>query len=99
MGRIASLKSTFTVITSDNPRFENPRKICGQIEKGFLKNNYCIVLDRRKAIESAIKLKEKYNNCAILVAGKGHEDYQIVQNRKIPFKDKWIIKELLKDKR
>ncbi len=99
MGRIASFKSTFTFITSDNPRFEDPRKICKQIEKGFSKNNYCIVIDRRKAIKLALRLKEKYSNCAVLIAGKGHEDYQIIKNRKIPFKDRKVIKELLKDKR
>jgi UDP-N-acetylmuramoyl-L-alanyl-D-glutamate--2,6-diaminopimelate ligase len=94
MGSIASRLADFTIITSDNPRSEDPLEICRQIEKGFSRKNYSIVLDRRQAIRRALKLKVKYANCCLLVAGKGHEDYQIVGDERIPFKDSVVIREL-----
>jgi len=104
MGQVASRCADFTFITSDNPRHENPLKICGQIEKGFSKNNYSVVAERRKAIEGAIELFNKSNSkgnrqadreTCLLVAGKGHEDYQIVGARRIPFKDSRVIREIV----
>jgi len=108
MGRIASLKADFTFITSDNPRSEDPSKICFQIKKGFKKKNYLVVVDRRKAIKKGIKffLKNKVGNPAyakasagkscLLIAGKGHEDYQIIRDKRIPLSDKKVVKQLLK---
>ena len=96
MGRIASLKADFTFITSDNPRSEEPSAICSQIKKGFKKKNYLVVLDRYKAIKGAIKFfhQNKTNNSCLLIAGKGHEDYQIIRDKRIPFSDKGIVKQL-----
>ena len=110
MGRIAAKEADFTFITSDNPRSEDPGKICLQIEKGFKKNNYLIIVDRRKAIREAIKvfLKNRAGNPCLLIAGKGHENYQIISAKggpasgwggkvkKVPFSDKRVVKELLK---
>jgi len=108
MGQIASLKADFTFITSDNPRSEDPSKICFQIERGFKKKNYLVVPDRYKAIEKAIKFffKSKGKNppyakalgdkSCLLIAGKGHEDYQIIKDKRIPFSDQRIVKQLLK---
>jgi len=98
MGRVASLKADFTFITSDNPRSEDSSKICSQIEKGFKNKNYLVVVDRYKAIGQAIKffLKNKSNNSCLLIAGKGHEDYQIIKGKRIPFSDKRIVKQFLK---
>ena len=98
MGQISSLKSDFTFITSDNPRSEEPLEICSQIEKGFKTKNYSVIVDRRKAIEAAIKffLQNKSKNSCLLIAGKGHEDYQIIKDKRIPFSDKKIVKQLLK---
>lgn len=97
MGRISCDYADFTFITSDNPRSEDPAGISSQIEKGFRKNNYSIILDRKKAIEKAIGLSkaQEYKNCAVLVAGKGHEDMQICGKVKIPFKDSRVIKQLI----
>lgn len=97
MGQIAACEADFSFITSDNPRNEEPGKICSQIEKGFKKNNYLIIVDRRKAIREAIKvfLKDKAPKSCLLIAGKGHENYQIIKDKKIPFKDKRVVKELL----
>ncbi|MCM8773976.1 MAG: UDP-N-acetylmuramoyl-L-alanyl-D-glutamate--2,6-diaminopimelate ligase, partial [Candidatus Omnitrophica bacterium] len=97
MGKIASKLADFTIVTSDNPRDENPLDICEDIRRGFLYDNYSIVLDREEAIRDAIKLKDSYCNCALLVAGKGHEDYQIFKDKKIPFKDKFVIDKILNE--
>jgi UDP-N-acetylmuramoyl-L-alanyl-D-glutamate--2,6-diaminopimelate ligase len=96
MGRVASRYADFSFITSDNPRSEDPIKICFQIEKGFTSKNYSIIVDRYQAIKAAIRMKRGRRSCAILVAGKGHEDYQIVRETKIPFKDQEVIANLIK---
>ncbi|MCM8786726.1 MAG: UDP-N-acetylmuramoyl-L-alanyl-D-glutamate--2,6-diaminopimelate ligase [Candidatus Omnitrophica bacterium] len=101
MGRVADKYADFTFITSDNPRSENPILICKQIEKGFSGKNYKITIDRKCAIKEAINLwKKKFkkgNKCCILVAGKGHENCQIIKDKKIPFKDSKIIRTILKN--
>jgi len=94
MGRIASLGADYSIITSDNPRSENPYTICRQIQKGAPKRNQEIILDRKKAIIRAIRLKK--NNTAVLIAGKGHENYQIFKNKTLKFSDKKIVNSLIK---
>jgi len=94
MGKIASLYADFSIITSDNPRNEDPRKILEEIKKGFIRNNFTTVVDRKKAIEKALKLKRK-NDC-VLIAGKGHERYQIIGEKRIPFDDCKVVKNFLK---
>lgn len=102
MGKISSTYAYFTFITSDNPRSEDPVLISSQIESGFFNKNYAVVLDRRKAIFQAIKLfyREKSagqnKKICLLVAGKGHEDYQIIGNKKILFNDSCTIKEIIR---
>jgi UDP-N-acetylmuramoyl-L-alanyl-D-glutamate--2,6-diaminopimelate ligase len=85
MGRCATTLSDYVIITSDNPRNENPRTIINDIKKGLTKNNYEIIVDRKMAIEHAIKLAKPGDS--VLIAGKGHEDYQIIRNKKIYFSD------------
>lgn len=102
MGQVAYRYADFSFITSDNPRRENPSEICRQIKEGFTKKNYRIVLDRKKAIKESIDLLAKYKDkpnseTCLLVAGKGHEDYQIIKDKKIAFKDSRIIRSLIKD--
>ncbi|MCM8830929.1 MAG: UDP-N-acetylmuramoyl-L-alanyl-D-glutamate--2,6-diaminopimelate ligase [Candidatus Omnitrophica bacterium] len=100
MGRVADKYADFTFITSDNPRSEEPLLICKQIEKGFSSKNYKILIDRKHAIREAINLwkkKFKRGNSCVLVAGKGHESYQIIKDKKIPFKDSNIIRTILKN--
>ncbi|MBO6195176.1 MAG: UDP-N-acetylmuramoyl-L-alanyl-D-glutamate--2,6-diaminopimelate ligase [Bacilli bacterium] len=94
MGRLSGILSDYTIITSDNPGTEDPNKICLEIESGIkeITNNYEIVIDREKAIKKAIKIANKED--IILLAGKGHENYQIIGEEKIPFSEKDIIKEL-----
>jgi len=93
MGKIASDNSDKVIITSDNPRNEEPMLIIDEIIKGIKKKNYIVIEDRAKAIEFAIKDSPK--NSVILIAGKGHEDYQIIGNEKKHFSDQEIAKEIL----
>ena len=96
MGRIASLGADFSFITSDNPRAEDPLAISRQIEEGFGSHcNYRVILSRRKAIKQALAKQEKYPQAALLIAGKGHENYQLKGGRKIPFNDAEVVKEIL----
>ncbi len=107
MGQISCRLADFTVITSDNPRSENPEAICRQVEEGFDKNNYSVVADREKAIKEAMDVFLKSSPACrqaglksaatcLLVAGKGHEDCQIIGSRKIPFKDSEVIRKFLR---
>ncbi len=93
MGKIVSKYADYGIITSDNPRKEDPYKICKDIEKGIAKDNYTVVIDRTEAIEKGIKLAK--HDVAVLVAGKGHEDYQVFADHKVRFSDREFIKKLL----
>ncbi len=86
MGEVASKLADFSVITSDNPRSENPQVIASEIVKGVSSNNYRIILDRAEAIKEAIFMAQKDD--IILIAGKGHETTQIFKDRRIPFDDR-----------
>ena len=91
MGAISEKYSDFSIITSDNPRFENPLIILNDIEKGFKnKSSYKIIEDRKEAIIFAIKMSKKDD--IVLIAGKGHENYQIISGEKKYFDDKEIVK-------
>jgi UDP-N-acetylmuramoyl-L-alanyl-D-glutamate--2,6-diaminopimelate ligase len=95
MGKIATRKSTLAIITSDNPRTENPAEIIKQIEAGVEPqyfSKYTSIPDRREAIKMAIKFAEPKD--IILVAGKGHENYQEINGVKNPFDDQETIVEL-----
>ncbi len=94
MGKIVSELADTIVITNDNPRTEDPVSIANEIASGITdKNNLSIVLDRKKAIQSTIEQATKLD--VILVAGKGHEDYQIIDNIKYHFDDVKISLESL----
>ncbi|HID92472.1 MAG TPA: UDP-N-acetylmuramoyl-L-alanyl-D-glutamate--2,6-diaminopimelate ligase, partial [bacterium (Candidatus Stahlbacteria)] len=94
MGKIATKLSDFVIITSDNPRGENPDKIIDEIIKGVVDKNYKVIPERSKAIEYGIRLAGKDD--IVLVAGKGHEDYQEIEGNKIPFNDRKFVQEILK---
>lgn len=74
------------VVTSDNPRTENPESILEEIKAGFLKNKFVAIVDRRKAIEYAIQNAKAED--MVLLLGKGHEDYQIIGKEKFHFDDR-----------
>jgi len=97
MGNIATKKSTLAIITSDNPRTEDPAAIIREIEAGVEPQNfskYTSIPDRREAIKMAIKFAEPKD--IVLVAGKGHETYQEINGVKHHFDDKETINELWK---
>ncbi len=111
MGEAAAFYSDLTIVTSDNPRLEDPLAIIAEIEKGIDGNKirktapnnlsvhrnvhcYAIIPDRRKAIEIAIM--EAQPEDIVLIAGKGHEDYQIIGTKKISFDDRIVAAQALK---
>jgi UDP-N-acetylmuramoyl-L-alanyl-D-glutamate--2,6-diaminopimelate ligase len=95
MGAIAACLSDFAVLTSDNPRSEDPTEIMRMIEKGFPRDSsrYMLVPDRREAIRAAIERASDLDT--VVIAGKGHETYQIVGDLKLPFDDRAVARELL----
>ena len=97
MGEISAKLSDFTVITSDNPRFENPVQILRDIEKGIYKvtNNYAVIPDRYEAIKYAMELASPKDS--VLLCGKGHEDYIIKNDKKIPFDEREIVKNIIEN--
>jgi UDP-N-acetylmuramoyl-L-alanyl-D-glutamate--2,6-diaminopimelate ligase len=94
MGSIVERKSDLAIVTSDNPRTENPVTIIEDIKKGLKLQNHQVIPDRREAIHRAIQIAEK--NDIILIAGKGHEDYQILKDRTIHFDDREVAAEAMK---
>jgi UDP-N-acetylmuramoyl-L-alanyl-D-glutamate--2,6-diaminopimelate ligase len=99
MGEVAGNLSDLTILTSDNPRSEDPLDIISDIEKGIKKTgtkNYEIVPDRKEAIKHALSVGERGDY--ILVAGKGHENYQVIKDKIIPFKDADVIRSILEIK-
>jgi len=100
MGKIGKELSDILIITSDNPRTEDPEIILDHIEKGVYQAGkqekpYHRIADRTEAIRKAIRTAN--NNDTILIAGKGHEDYQIIGTTKHPFDDREIAREALKE--
>ena len=95
MGRVACKYSDRVVVTSDNPRFEDPLAIISEIEDGIKGAfaNYDIVPDRKGAIKKALDLAGRGD--VVVIAGKGHEKCQIIKDEKMPFDDCKIVKELL----
>ena len=96
MGNVAERYSDIVVITSDNPRWEDPRQIIEDILQGVRdKRKVLVEVDRREAIKKALKMAKEGD--LILVAGKGHEDYQEVEGKRYPFDDRKVVRELLKE--
>ena len=112
MGEVAGRLSDLVVLTSDNPRTEDPLLILGEVEKGFkkigleawaseglktwrAKKGYLKIPDRREAIRMAVRLARPSD--VVLIAGKGHEDYQIIGTKKFPFDDRIEARKALED--
>jgi UDP-N-acetylmuramoyl-L-alanyl-D-glutamate--2,6-diaminopimelate ligase len=94
MGKVATELSDFTLITSDNPRSEKPENIIKDIIRGIKKNNYLVVLERRKAIRKAMSLAKSGD--IVLLAGKGHENYQVLNGRTMHFDDREEVRRCLR---
>ena len=95
MGEISGRIADFTIITSDNPRTEDPNKIVEQIEEGMKKTNgkYEVIVDRTEAIKEAIKMATKRD--IVILAGKGHEPYQEINGEKHPFDERVIVRDII----
>jgi len=97
MGYIASALSTKAILTSDNPRSEDPDTIITEVENGVEPQNYKKILtitDRKQAIKTACQLANSGD--IILIAGKGHETYQEIKGERFDFDDFKIVQETLK---
>ncbi len=99
MGKVALKLADYSIITSDNPRSEDPEEIIFQIEEGIKEaggekeRDYLVIVDRREAIKEALGRVKKED--ALLIAGKGHERIQIFKDRTVEFKDRKVVQELL----
>jgi len=93
MAKAACDLADYSIVTSDNPRSEEPQAIIEEIITGFTKGNYEIFVDRREAIGRALEMAQKGQT--VLIAGKGHEDYQIFKDRTIHFDEREVVKECL----
>ena len=98
MGEISGKVADYTIITSDNPRTEDPKLIVNEIEEGIkkTKGKYEVIVDRTEAIKKAIKMANK--NDIIVLAGKGHEPYQEINGVKYPFDERIIVNEIINKK-
>jgi UDP-N-acetylmuramyl tripeptide synthase len=118
MGEITGRLADLPVLTSDNPRSEDPLAIIAEVEEGLIaagrdrieyrdassekfaekfragsvKDAYIVEPDRRSAIRAALKIAAAGD--AVLIAGKGHEDYQLVGGRELPFDDRAVVREI-----
>ncbi len=97
MGKIVEERSDIAIVTSDNPRTEDPLAIIEDIKKGLTGDNHIIIPDRREAVYRAIELAQKDD--IVLIAGKGHEDYQVLGTKKVHFDDREIALEALQQLR
>jgi UDP-N-acetylmuramoyl-L-alanyl-D-glutamate--2,6-diaminopimelate ligase len=93
MGAIAERDADIAVVTSDNPRTESPAAILDEIERGMPARKHVRIEDRRAAIAHALSIAT--DDDVILLAGKGHETYQVIGTEKHPFNEKAIVNDLL----
>ena len=93
MGHIAEKNADIAIVTSDNPRSEPPDEIIEDICQGM--SEPIRVIDRKQAICQALEYAQP--NDVILIAGKGHEDYQEIKGKRIPFEDRAVVRELYKE--
>ena len=97
MGRVSSMEADKIIVTSDNPRYENPKDILKSIVLGVKikdKQKVKVIPNRREAIKFAVVNLEAGNQ--LLITGKGHEEYQDIKGKKYKFSDKVEIKKCLK---
>ncbi|MGV2794779.1 UDP-N-acetylmuramoyl-L-alanyl-D-glutamate--2,6-diaminopimelate ligase, partial [Clostridium perfringens] len=99
MGKIAARLSGYVIVTSDNPRTEDPELIlkdieAGREEDGVPRERYELIVDRREAIQKAIEMASPED--VVLIAGKGHETYQVIGKEVPDFDDRIVAKEAIR---
>ena len=95
MGEVVDRNADHAIITSDNPRKENPDAIIAEVEKGFCSNHFEKIVDRAQAIARAIELAQPRD--IVLIAGKGHENYQEFADHTVPFEDIQVARRALEN--
>jgi len=95
MGEVVDRNADHAIITSDNPRKENPDAIIAEVEKGFRSNHFEKIVDRAQAIARAIELAQPRD--IVLIAGKGHENYQEFGDHTVPFEDIQVARRALEN--
>lgn len=95
MGKIGTELSDFAVVTSDNPRGEEPMAIIKDILTGIEKSDYIVIENRKEAIKKAMEMAETGD--VVVIAGKGHEDYQVLKDRTIHFDEREIVAEIIEE--
>jgi UDP-N-acetylmuramoyl-L-alanyl-D-glutamate--2,6-diaminopimelate ligase len=93
MGAVAQRLADVAIVTSDNPRSESPEAIIDDIVAGMEQGRYARIVNRREAIAEA--LRSARQDDVVLLAGKGHETYQIVGSQKLEFDERAIVADLL----
>jgi len=96
MAQVVDQNADYAIVTSDNPRKEDPEKIIAEIEKGFHSTNYEKTTDRTEAITRAVNLAQSRD--IVLIAGKGHENYQEFADHTIPFDDIQVARRALENR-
>ena len=96
MAKAAEEGSDFCILTTDNPRTEEPQQILDDAEKGFLGSDHEVIEDRRLAIKRAIRLADERD--IVLIAGKGHEAYQEIQGVRHNFDDRKMAVGFIREK-
>ena len=94
MGALATRLSDVVIITSDNPRSEDPEEIIKEIESGAVRKNYLVEPDRKEAIIKAVQMA--LGDDIVLIAGKGHETYQEIGEKRYAFNDREVLEEAIK---
>lgn len=97
MTKIICDLSKKVIITNDDPHFEDPKQIVSDMINGIENKNFEIILDRKEAIKKAISFLNEHDT--LLILGKGHEEYMIIKEQKIPFKDELVVEEIIKNKK
>ena len=93
MGEVASMGADVNILTSDNPRSEDAQKIISEIASGMAVKPQVVEVDRQKAIEEAVDEAEPGD--LIVIAGRGHEEYQEIQGKAIPFSDRAVLLDVI----
>jgi len=99
IGRLVTSLSDFTIVTTDNPGSEDPEEIAREVVSGAKEVDprgecHRVVLDRRRAVEEALSLARAGDS--VLLAGKGHEEYQLIEGYRLPYNDRRTVEEILK---
>jgi len=93
MGEVASMGADVNILTSDNPRGEDAEKIISEIVSGMAVKPQIVEVDRKKAIEEAVNEAEPDD--LIVIAGRGHEEYQEIQGKAVPFSDRAVLLDVI----